>query len=84
MAVQISWLIGFSRVTPVAPTATMPGWLGTVAEWNPVSATASATREPFGNPRCPGLTSTPSCWRWLRRCSSWPCSCPWPCAAGSG
>jgi ABC-2 type transport system permease protein len=33
----------------VAP-ATMPGWLGTVVEWNPLSATVSATRELFGNP----------------------------------
>lgn len=28
----------------------MPGWLGTVAEWNPLSATISATRQLFGNP----------------------------------
>jgi ABC-2 type transport system permease protein len=28
----------------------MPGWLGTIAEWNPVSATATAARELFGNP----------------------------------
>jgi ABC transporter DrrB family efflux protein len=28
----------------------MPGWLGTIAEWNPLSATVSATRELFGNP----------------------------------
>jgi hypothetical protein len=27
----------------------MPGWLGTLAEWNPLSATVSATRELFGN-----------------------------------
>jgi ABC-type polysaccharide/polyol phosphate export permease len=31
-------------------TATMPGWLGVIAEWNPLSATVSATRELFGNP----------------------------------
>lgn len=30
--------------------ATMPGWLGTLASWNPLSATATATRELFGNP----------------------------------
>ena len=30
--------------------ATMPGWLGAIAAWNPLSATASATRELFGNP----------------------------------
>jgi ABC-2 type transport system permease protein len=28
----------------------MPGWLGTVAEWNPISATFTATGELFGNP----------------------------------
>ncbi|MET9803727.1 ABC transporter permease [Streptomyces sp. NPDC006368] len=30
--------------------ATMPGWLGTIAAWNPISSTAAATRELFGNP----------------------------------
>jgi ABC-2 type transport system permease protein len=29
---------------------TMPGWLGTLAAWNPISSTAAATRELFGNP----------------------------------
>jgi hypothetical protein len=28
----------------------MPGWLGFLAEWNPLSATVTATRELFGNP----------------------------------
>lgn len=28
----------------------MPGWLGAVAAWNPVSATVAACRELFGNP----------------------------------
>jgi hypothetical protein len=28
----------------------MPGWLGTLAEWNPLSSTVAATRELFGNP----------------------------------
>jgi ABC-2 type transport system permease protein len=32
------------------PPSTMPGWLGTVAAWNPISSTAAATRELFGNP----------------------------------
>ncbi|AYY12883.1 ABC transporter permease [Actinobacteria bacterium YIM 96077] len=36
----------------VAP-ALMPSWLGTVAEFTPMSATVTATRELFGNP---GLT----------------------------
>jgi ABC transporter DrrB family efflux protein len=50
VAVQILvWPLGFLSNAFVAP-ATMPGWLGTVAEWNPLSATVSATRELFGNP----------------------------------
>lgn len=28
----------------------MPGWVGVIAMWNPVSSTANATRELFGNP----------------------------------
>ncbi|MFI6285916.1 ABC transporter permease [Streptomyces sp. NPDC051018] len=32
------------------PPSTMPDWLGAVAAWNPISSTASATRELFGNP----------------------------------
>jgi ABC-2 type transport system permease protein len=35
--------------TFVAPEL-MPGWLGTIADWNPLSATVTATRELFGNP----------------------------------
>ena len=31
-------------------TEHMPGWLGTIADWNPLSATLNATRELFGNP----------------------------------
>jgi hypothetical protein len=29
---------------------TMPAWLGTIAEWNPLSSTVYAIRELFGNP----------------------------------
>ncbi|MCS0635940.1 ABC transporter permease [Streptomyces sp. LP05-1] len=32
-----------------AAPSTMPGWLGTVAAWNPLSATAGAARSLFGN-----------------------------------
>ena len=39
----------------VAPSL-MPGWLGTIAAWNPVSATVTATRELFGNPVASGGT----------------------------
>jgi ABC-type multidrug transport system permease subunit len=54
MAVQILvWPIGFLSSVFVSPED-MPGWLGFLAEWNPVSATAAACRELFGNPS--GLT----------------------------
>jgi ABC-2 type transport system permease protein len=43
------WPVGFLS-SAFAATETMPGWLGTIAEWNPVSATATAARELFGNP----------------------------------
>jgi ABC-2 type transport system permease protein len=39
----------------VAPSS-MPDWLGTVARWNPVSATVTASRELFGNPAAVGGT----------------------------
>lgn len=43
------WPIGFLSGIFVDP-ATMPSWLGTIAQWNPLSATAAAARELFGNP----------------------------------
>jgi len=50
MAVQVLvWPLAFTSNLFVAPE-TMPDWLGTVAQWNPVSATAAAARELFGNP----------------------------------
>lgn len=42
----------------VAPEL-MPGWLGTISEWNPLSATVAASREQFGNPGLGG-TSWPA------------------------
>ena len=50
VAVQILvWPVTFLSNTFVAP-GTMPGWLGTIAEWNPLSSTVAATRNLFGNP----------------------------------
>jgi len=50
MAIQVLvWPVGFLSNVFVAPE-TMPGWLGAIAEWNPISATAAATRQLFGNP----------------------------------
>ncbi|WP_407565589.1 ABC transporter permease [Streptomyces sp. 184] len=41
----------FGMVSSVfASPADMPGWLGAIAMWNPVSSTANAVRELFGNP----------------------------------
>lgn len=49
-AVQVLvWPLAFTSNLFVAPE-TMPGWLGAVAQLNPVSATAAASRELFGNP----------------------------------
>jgi ABC-type multidrug transport system permease subunit len=33
-----------------APVETMPDWLGTIAEWNPLTASIYAVRDLFGNP----------------------------------
>lgn len=38
-----------------ADPSTMPAWLGTIATWNPLSATVTAIRDLFGNPGNPGL-----------------------------
>ncbi|MFI9611458.1 ABC transporter permease [Streptomyces sp. NPDC052023] len=49
-AVQILvWPIGFLSNAIATPEA-MPGWLGTVVQWNPMSQTATAVRDLFGNP----------------------------------
>ncbi|MEE1938345.1 ABC transporter permease [Streptomyces sp. TRM 70361] len=41
----------FGMVSSVfTPPSLMPDWLGAVAMWNPVSSTANAVRELFGNP----------------------------------
>ncbi len=50
VAVQILvWPVLFLSNTLVSPE-TMPGWLGAISEWNPLSATVAAARELFGNP----------------------------------
>lgn len=58
-AVNAVWtlLFPFTMVTSAfAPTETMPVWLGTLAEWNPLTATVYATRELFGNPGAGGAS----------------------------
>ncbi len=55
-AVQILvWPIGFLSSVFVDP-ASMPRALGAIATWNPLSITASATRELFGSPGYGGET----------------------------
>lgn len=50
MAVQVLvWPLGFLSGV-IVPPETMPGWLAAAADWNPISATAAACRELFGNP----------------------------------
>jgi ABC-type multidrug transport system permease subunit len=50
VAMQILvWPLGFLSNTFAAPE-TMPAVLAVIAEWNPLSATVSASRELFGNP----------------------------------
>ncbi|MFH8839779.1 ABC transporter permease [Streptomyces sp. NPDC017868] len=41
------------------PTDGMPGWLRTVAEWNPVSAVTTAVRHLFGNAPVPAEAAWP-------------------------
>jgi ABC-2 type transport system permease protein len=57
-AVQVLvWPVGFLS-TAIVSAETMPAWLGAIAAWNALSATASAARELFGNPT--GITEGPS------------------------
>ncbi|MEV4255969.1 ABC transporter permease [Spirillospora sp. NPDC049652] len=50
MVIQVLvWPVGFLSSALVDPS-TMPGWLGAVAEWNPLSATVTACRDLFGQP----------------------------------
>jgi hypothetical protein len=58
-----------------------------VAEWNPITATITATRELFGNPDLGGVSWADQhallmavVWPW----PSWPSPSPWPSTAGSG
>jgi ABC-2 type transport system permease protein len=65
MAVQtLEFPLGFLSNAFVAPS-TMPAWLGTVAAWNPLSATVGATRELFGNPGWGGDSWAAQHYPWL-------------------
>jgi ABC-2 type transport system permease protein len=60
-AAQVSILTfpvtGLSNV--FVPTSGMPTWLRTIADWNPISAVAEATRQLFGNPTTPANGAWP-------------------------
>jgi len=60
-AAQASILIfpvtGLSNV--FVPTSGMPAWLRLIADWNPVSALATAARHLFGNPSAPANGAWP-------------------------
>ncbi len=47
------WPVTFLSNAIAAPES-MPSWLGAVVEWNPMSATATAVRNLFGNPAAAG------------------------------
>ncbi|MFE6158859.1 ABC transporter permease [Streptomyces sp. NPDC056486] len=49
------WPVGFLSNAFTVPQ-NMPGWLGATVEWNPMSATATAVRDLFGND--PGVVGT--------------------------
>lgn len=56
VAVQILvWPVSMLSTVFVDP-ATMPRWLGAIAEANPLSATVTAVRELFGSPSAPSTT----------------------------
>lgn len=55
MVQLLVWPIGFLSNVFVDP-ATMPAWLGAVAEFNPISATSTAARELFAGPGMRGDT----------------------------
>jgi ABC-2 type transport system permease protein len=64
--------------TFVAPEL-MPGWLGAIADWNPLSATVTASRELFGTPAsaaAPGLPRTRCSWPSPGHHCWWRCSSP--------
>ncbi|MYW02458.1 ABC transporter permease [Streptomyces sp. SID3343] len=55
-AVQILvWPLGFLSSAFTTP-GNMPSWLGAIVEWNPMSATATAVRDLFGNPNATGTS----------------------------
>jgi ABC-2 type transport system permease protein len=62
----LTWLFPLAFISNAfVPTQGMPHWMQYVAEWNPISATAAACRQLWGNPQLPlahptWLTSHPA------------------------
>lgn len=75
-AVQILvWPVGFLSNAFATPDS-MPGWLGTVVDWNPMSQTATAAWTWWAAPAANQVTSgRRSSGRW----PFWRCSSRWPC-----
>ncbi|MGW5050775.1 ABC transporter permease [Actinokineospora sp. NPDC004072] len=56
------WMFPFAFISSAFVSASsMPGFLRTIAEWNPVTAAADAARRLFDNPR-PGILGTSDSW----------------------
>jgi ABC transporter DrrB family efflux protein len=65
--VESANLVGFTVLFPITfisnvfvPPSTLPDWLQPIAEWNPVSALSSATRDLWGNPNPYATTGFPA------------------------
>ncbi|MDV6011047.1 ABC transporter permease [Haloechinothrix sp. LS1_15] len=55
------WMFPLTFVSSAfVPQETLPGVLGTVAEWNPFTAVVNTARELFGNTHGPALTGWPA------------------------
>ncbi len=56
----------------MVPTRGMPGWLRTIADWNPVSAVTSACRDLWGNPNPSAMSSAWSMQHPVWTAIAWP------------
>ena len=66
-SVEVAQQLGFLAIFPLTflsnafvPTATLPGVLQPIADWNPLSSLVAATRDLFGNPAAPASSSFPA------------------------
>ena len=54
-----SWSSRSGHLQRVVPTSGMPTWLHVIADWNPVSALATAARHLLGSPVAPANSAWP-------------------------